>query len=210
MPAPFRLAFLALVVASPVCALAQIYVCKDAGGRTITSDRPISECANRAMRELDRNGLTRREIPPPLTQQQQRARESLDEQQRIDAAVAEEQRQHDRALTTRYRNEDDIAAARQRAIGLLDEQMHIDTKALAREMAEMKAAQVPVAAAGNKASVVDRTRFEEATRSVERRLSSIENRSGEIDRINRAFDQSLKRFREIRETEAAGFQARQR
>lgn len=209
MPAFIRLALLTLALASPVYAFAQIYVCKDASGRTITSDRPISECADRAMRELDRNGMTRREIAPPLTQQQQRAREALSEQQRLNTAMAEERRRNDLALTTRYRNEGDIAAARRRAIDLLNEQMQIDTKALAREMVEMKAAQVPIAAAGGKmVSAKDRIRLEEATRSVDRRLSSIERRTSEIDRINQTFDQSLKRFREIRDTEATGFKER--
>ena len=209
MPALIRLGLLTLALASPVCAVAQIYICKDAGGRTITSDRPIAECANRAMRELDRNGMTRREILPPLTPQEQRARDTLREQQRIETVIAEEQRRNDLALMTRYRNEDDIASARRRAIDLLNEQMQIDTKALTREMTEMKAAQVPVVAAGNKPlSGKDRTRLEEATRSVERRLSSIERRTAEIDRIHQTFDQSLKRFREIRDTEATGFKGR--
>jgi hypothetical protein len=182
----------------PVAAVAQIYVCKDASGRTITADRPIAECANRSMRELDRNGVTRREIPPPLTPQQRREHEALEEKRRVEAAAVEEQRLYDRALTTRYRNEADIAVARQRAIELLDDQMRIDTGALAGEMKEMKSAQAAVVASTKKGgTVVERRRLADASHTVEGRLSSIEQRTAEIEREHQKFDRVLKRFREI-------------
>ena len=212
---PFaRLLLQTLVLLLPVSAMAQIYVCKDASGRTITSDRPIAECANRAMRELDRNGVTRREIPPPLTAQQRRDQEALEEKRRVEAAAVEEQRLYDRALTIRYRNEADIAVARQRAIELLDDQMRIDTNALPGEMKEMKAAQAVIVASKKKGgNPVERHRLEEASHTVESRLSSIEQRTAEIEREQQKFDHIVRRFREIQaanETSAAKSAARER
>ena len=192
---PGLLAMLCLVAASDV--LAQIYVCKDASGRTITADRPIPECANRAMRELDRNGMTRREIAAPLTAQQRHERELREEKQRIEAAAAEEQRLADRALTTRYRNETDIGLSRQRAIELLDEQMRIDTNALTLEAKELKTAQLHAVPGAKKTGSTAERRLEDATRAVESRLNSIEQRSAEIARTNTRFDQALARFREL-------------
>ena len=51
----------------PWTAQAQFFQCKDASGRTLSSDRPIPECADRPVRELGRNGMLKREVPPPLT-----------------------------------------------------------------------------------------------------------------------------------------------
>ncbi len=182
-------------------ALAQIYICKDANGRTITADRPIPECANRAMRELDRNGVTRREIAAPLTQQQRREREVQEEKQRIEAATAEQQRLADRALSTRYRNENDITVSRQRAVGLLDDQMRIDTNALAREMKEMKAAQAATTTSQKTGGTAEeRRRLDDATHAVERRLTAIEQRSADIEKEHLKYDAALKRFREIQAT----------
>ena len=195
---PFaRLVLGACLLTVPVVTMAQIYVCKDAGGRTITADRPIPECAKRPMRELDRTGLTRREIPPPVTLQEQQAQEVLDEKRRQAIAATEEQRLFDRALTTRFRREDDIATARAQAVDLLDEQMRIDISALAREMKEMKAAELPLAAGKKSASPAERSRLDDAARAVESRLTSIEQRTAEIGYVHHKYDQSLKRFREI-------------
>lgn len=193
---PGLLVMLCAVAASDV--LAQIYVCKDASGRTITADRPIPECANRAMRELDRNGMTRREIAAPLTAQQRHERELREEKQRIEAAAAEEQRLADRALTTRYRNETDIGLSRQRAIELLDEQMRIDTNALTREMKEMKAAQAATTTSPKTGGTpADRRRLDDATHAVERRLTAIEQRTADIEKEHQKYDLAVKRFREL-------------
>ena len=187
----------ALLLAASAGAQAQIYTCKDSSGRTLTADRPIAECADRAMRQLDANGLTRREIAAPLTPEQKRAREVLDEKRRVEKAAADEQRLYDNALTTRYRNEDDIALARKRAIDLLNDQMKIDAVALARENREMKRAQTTVAEAKPVAPAIDRRQLEDAVRAVESRLESMSRRLAEIDRTHQKFDQSLKRFREL-------------
>lgn len=181
----------------PLAANAQIYVCKDAGGRTLTSDRPIPECANRAVKELDRSGLVRREIAAPLTAQQKRERELEEDRQRSDAAAKEEQRLYDRALMTRYRNETDIANARQRALDLLGDQMRIDTTTLTRESKELNTAQANAVPGAKKTASLAERRLEDATRTVESRLNSIEQRTAEIGRTNARFDQALARFREL-------------
>jgi hypothetical protein len=51
------------------------YICKDANNRTITSDTPPPECANREIREYGRDGTLRRVIEPPLTAEQRKQRE---------------------------------------------------------------------------------------------------------------------------------------
>ncbi len=193
-----RLLLAPMLLSLPAAAMAQIYVCKDASGRTITSDRPIAECANQPMRELDRNGVTRRQIPAPLTAQQRRERDALEEKQRIEAVALEERRLYDRALTTRYRNEADIDLSRKRAIELLDDQMRIDTNALTRESKELKLAQaLPPDSAKPAAVAAARKRLEDAMRVVESRLSSIEQRKADMDRTHLKFDAALKRFREL-------------
>lgn len=191
------LALLLPLLGAPACALAEIYICKDASGRTITADRPIPECADRTMRQLDSNGVTRREIAAPLTPEQKRAREALEEKQRIEKVAADEQRLYDNALMTRYRNEDDIALARKRAVELLNDQMKIDTTALTRESKEMKLAQAAVAGAKGAVPAYDRRHLQDTARAVESRLESINQRLAEIDRTHQKFDLALKRFREI-------------
>lgn len=188
---------LPMLLAASAGVHAEIYMCKDASGRTITADRPIMECADRAMRQLDANGLTRREIAAPLTPEQKRARDALEEKRRLEKAAADQQRQYDNALMTRYRNEDDIALARKRAIDLLNDQMKVDTTALVRENRDMKTAQAVVAGAKAPVPAGDRRHLQDAVRAVESRLESVTQRLAEIDRTHQKFDLALKRFREI-------------
>lgn len=183
-------------------ALAQIYICKDAGGRTITADRPIAECADRAMRELDRNGNVRREIAAPLTPQQKQERAARAEQQRAIAAAQHEQQLYDQALTTRYRTEADVTVARTWAINLLNDQMRLDTTALKREMGEMKAAQATVSA--KPTATNERRRLADASNAVAARLSAIEHRSVEIERVNAKFDVASRRLRELQSAAKTG------
>ncbi|MDF3035707.1 MAG: hypothetical protein K0S28_981, partial [Paucimonas sp.] len=79
-------------------ASAQIYMCKDASGRTLTSDRPIPECSNREMREMGKDGVTRRVIAAPLTAEEKRKRTQEEEKKKAEATALEEQRKSDRAL----------------------------------------------------------------------------------------------------------------
>jgi len=195
------LTLLPMLLIAPSAALAKIYVCKDSAGNTLTADRPLPECADRVVRELDTTGITRREIAPPLTPEQKRERQRQEVKQRAIAAEMEERRLYDRALMTRYRNLSDIAIARQRAVSLMEDQMRIDTDALPNEMKEMKAAQAVAATMVNSKSGVApmvQRRLDEAARMVDLRLSSIESRTAEIERVNKKFDQAVKRFSEIK------------
>ncbi len=53
-----KLAGFCVLAVSPLLAQAEIYICKDASGKTLTSDRPIMECQDRKVRVLGKNGLT--------------------------------------------------------------------------------------------------------------------------------------------------------
>lgn len=97
----------------------QIFICKDATGRTITSDRPIPECANRTTKVMAKDGTVRREIPPPPTREQLEEKKQAEEQRKISEKLAKEQRLKDEALLTTYRTEKEIEAARERTIAQL-------------------------------------------------------------------------------------------
>lgn len=79
-----------------------IYTCVDAKGRTLTSDRLISDCVDRAQKLLNPSGTVKATLPPAMSdleraQQEAKARQERDAQSRI----AEEKRL-DRALLVRY------------------------------------------------------------------------------------------------------------
>jgi hypothetical protein len=106
-------------------AQAEIYSCRDASGQIITSDRPMPECANRAITVRRNDGQSLREIPRPLTGDE-RQKFKLEQEQKKNDELREERRKKDELyLLANYKNEGDIEASRQRALGVLHEKIRI-------------------------------------------------------------------------------------
>ena len=193
--------FLGLAVALGACGAAEaqkIYTCRDRIGRAITSDRPIPECADRAMRELNPSGTVSREIPAPLTPEQMHQKEIDDRKKKLADEAAREQRRRDQALLAAYSSEDKIEAARHRALTdtealIKSSQDHAvelkkERKTIAQEVEFYKGKPLPPLIKrkvnDNEAAIAD----EEAT---------LTQRSVDLDRINQRYDEETKRYREL-------------
>jgi hypothetical protein len=184
----------------PLAAQAQtIYTCKDGAGKTFTSDRLIPECANRLMREMDKNGIVRREIPPPLTAEQKRQKQLEEERLKAEAIALEEQKQADRAMLARYRNENDIAIARKRTLELVQEQIKRESGTLAEVEKDRKDVRLKIEQVGNKKPVppVLQNKLSESDQSIAVVKSKIAAYQTEEAQINQKFDATLKRYREL-------------
>jgi hypothetical protein len=186
----------------PLSARAEIYICKDGAGHTITSDRPVPECAKQVLRVMS-DGLVRREIAAPLTPEQQRQKQVEQDRQRAAAVAAEEQRQLDRILLARYQSEPDIEAARKRALQPAQDAIAGSSRAIASAQKE----QAGVKAAGdslkNKPLPLDlRSKLDDAASTIQREQSSILDQSATMADVNARFDGTLKRFRELHSGDA--------
>ncbi len=175
------------------------YMCKDASGRTLTSDRPIPECADRTMREYGNNGVLKREITPPLTAEQKRAQDAEQLQRQAQQAALEEQRRTDRALLARYRSEDDIATARKRASATLIEQIAQQKDELAAADKEWQARRTAVDAQREKGEVpaAMQTRLAQALEDVRARRTTLRDSEAHLAQINAKYDAVLQRYRDV-------------
>lgn len=190
----------------PAAALAQakIYICKDAAGHTITSDRPIPECSNQPVREVDRSGITRREIPAPPTPEERQRQAQQEATRRAEKIAMQEQRHKDRALLTRFRSEDEILAWGQRNAAMVQENIKRETQVLAAAEKRQQVAEAELGGAGGKRPPPDlRQRLEEADRSVAASRRRLGDYEAEILMINSRTEGLLKRFRELRQEGAA-------
>jgi hypothetical protein len=186
-------------------ARADIFMCKDANGRTLTSDRPIPECANRAIREYSNKGQLKKEIPPPLTQQQKRELTEQQEQQKAAQAAAAEQRREDRALMARYRSENDIAEARQRAGAVLTEQVAQQKAAVTAAESEWSAAQKADATlkSGGKSTPDTQASVAKSAQKVLDARMALRDTQAALARVNAKYDEILQRYRDITQTASA-------
>lgn len=98
-----------------------IYTCVDAKGRTLTADRPIMECLDRAQRELSRSGLVKRHIGPTLTANEQALEDEKNKLAADQRAREIEEKRRDRALLQRYPTRESHDLERAMAISQVDD-----------------------------------------------------------------------------------------
>ncbi len=198
------LASLALVIAAslPLVAAADdgrsIYTCRDRNGRTITSDRPIAECSDRAMRELGPSGIVKREIAPPLTAEQQKQKEFDDRNRRLADEAAREKRRRDTALLSAYADEDQIERARRRNLADTEEAIKRSQTRLV-ELGKEKASLVQETEGyrGKQVPYLVQRKVEDNRAAIADEEGAMRMQKAEIDRINLRFDEEVKRYREL-------------
>ena len=140
MPGLARLACACLVAGALTGAWAEgIYMCVDAQGRRITSDRPIRECVDREQKEFNPSGTVRRVVPPTPTATERaaieaRERKAAEEQQRI-----AEQKRVQKVLVARYPNQAAHDADRAKALQAVEDVIASAQKRVAELREERKA-----------------------------------------------------------------------
>ena len=196
-PLPLAIGAALLVAAASVAAQASIFSCT-ANGRTFSGDRPPPECANSDIRELNRDGSLRRVIARPLTIDEQRARALEAKKVLEEEEKTMSQRRRDRSLLEAYANEEEIEAARAKALDSSQvviarstqriENLKIEKKRLEDESEFYK-----------KREVHDNIKrgFILNTQSTSAEEKVITEARAEMQRINERFDAEKKRFREL-------------
>jgi hypothetical protein len=188
---------LALLPAAPAVA-ADVYVCTDAGGRTITSDRPPPECFGRPIKELRPDGSVRRVIEPPLTPEQRKAREEQARREYQEQERRRAQARRDLALMETYASEAEIEAARQAALNSRRELIERAKKRLENFARERKRLDDEAEFYANRKMPDKLQRAFDANESLthsEQKLMA--DMQAEMVRINERFDGEARRFREL-------------
>jgi hypothetical protein len=192
--------FFSMLIAAS--AHAKVYMCKDAAGHTLTSDRPIPECADRAVREYSSNGAVKKDIAAPLTTEQKRVLELQQQKKKVEQAAADERKRSDRALSARYRSEDDIVSARKRDTELVNEQIAQQKRTLSDAEKELGVTQIAVAAQKQKGGVSAalQAKLGRAEQDVRELKKSVQDSELELAQVNEKYDLTLRRYREITQT----------
>jgi hypothetical protein len=192
-----RLSALALLAAAPLVQ-AQLYVCTDARGRTITGDKPPAECADRAVRELRLDGSVRRVIEPPLTPEQKAAREAEAKRQRDEAEKQRAQMRRDLALLETYASEAEIEETRNRALGSRQQLIDRAQQRLLEHQKDRKKLEAE-AEFYAKREMPDKLKrsFDGNASLMRSEQRIIDEVRADMDRVNARFDAELKRWRDL-------------
>lgn len=178
----------------------QIYSCEDAQGRTISSDRPIADCARREMRVLNRDGSLRKVIPPPLTRDQRKAAERAALERQDELARLRARQARDRSLLITFEDEASLEAMRSRQVAEVDSEIEMATKRILTLDRELKTAQGEAARfqtdnQGRNLPFAFQQRITDAANAILAEDSLIRDRQNERDRINERFDEDAARLR---------------
>ena len=174
-----------------------IYTCRDRAGRTVTSDRPSTECVG-VMRELGPSGIVKREIAPPLTAEQQHQKEVDDKARRLADEAAREKRRRDSALLAAYQSEDQIESARRRALSDADDSIRASRTRLAELQKDQKALVQEGEAFRNRSMPpLFKRKLDDNQALIDDEDASIRMRQTDVERINQRYDDDRARFREL-------------
>ena len=189
-------AFALVASTSAVEAQGSIYTCRDHSGKTVTSDRPIADCAG-VMRELSPSGVVRREIAPPLTPEQQRQKEADERAKRMADEAAREQRRRDTALLTAYQNEEQIEAARRRALADTNDSIRTSQSRLLDLQKEKKSLAQEGEAFHGKPPPLFKRKLDDNQAAIDDEEDAIRQRQGDVERVNQRYDDEKRRYREL-------------
>lgn len=181
-------------------AQAEIYTCKDAAGRTITSDRPIPECADRAMFVRQNPGQSQREIPRPKTLEERRKAEAEQEKQKIADQLEEQRKKEELYLLANFKSENDIEMTRQRFLAVVKEKIRVGSeqmKAIDHLLDELQAEQRNGATKTPAENANLQSRANQLVLSIKNSRESIARYEAERQLINTQYDDILSRYREI-------------
>lgn len=176
----------------------QVFTCVTASGRTLTSDRLISECLDREQRVLARDGTVLRIVAPWLTPEERAAKDARERRIAAEKAAQAEAVRRDRNLLQRYATISAHQEAREAALGDLHASMQV-SKMRQRELAVERKPLIEESEFYQGKSLPPALRQKldanDAANAAQRDAQL--NLQAEINRINKLFDTELARLKRL-------------
>ncbi|MEY2687313.1 MAG: hypothetical protein RL375_1511 [Pseudomonadota bacterium] len=175
-----------------------IYTCVDSQGRRITSDRPIRECLDREQAELNRDGSTRRKLPPSLTADERAAAEEAARRKFAAEASRNDAIRRDRNLMARYKEEAAHNKARESALDVVRKSVKSSQQRLVELEGERKALQAEAEFyKGKDLPRQLKLQFEANAATAEATRSLVATHEAELNRVTAVYDGELARLRKL-------------
>lgn len=175
-----------------------IYTCVDGQGRRITSDRPIRECLDREQAELNRDGSTRRKLPPSLTADERAAAEDAARRKFAAESTRNDAIRRDRNLMARYKDEASHNKAREGALDVVRKSVKSSQQRLADLEQERKALQAEAEFyKGKELPRQLKVQFEANAVTTEAQRSLVATHEAELNRVTAVYDGELARLRKL-------------
>ena len=179
---------------------ADIYTCKDAAGRTLTSDRPIPECADRAMFVRQHPAQSQREIPRTKTIEERRKADEEQVKQKIADQLEDQRKRDELYLLANFKSENDIEVTRQKSLEVVKEKIRVggeQMKGVDLLLAELQTEQHNGASKSPAENANLQSRANQLVLSLKNSRESVARYEVEKTLINTQYDDILSRYRDI-------------
>lgn len=175
-----------------------IYSCVDAGGKRLTSDRPIAECNAREQRVLNADGSVKRVVPPTLTADERADAEARERDAMAERASRQDAIRRDRNLMLRFPDESAHRKARESALDDVRKALRLSESRVAALQAERKPLMDEAEFyAGNTMPRKLRGQIDANDASLEAQRALVQNQQLEVVRINKLYDAELERVKRL-------------
>lgn len=171
--------------------------CRDAAGRWHYGDTAAAACANSKVIVLDEHGMPRREIAPPPTEEELRAREA----ERTELEQARAQAKHDELLLTTYATEADILYIRDRRLAQLEAMIQASTATVQPLRATLERLQkqaLEEQKAEGRVSEHTEKSLAQTRAQIAKHEAAIEDRRAEQESVRTQAQQDLERYRALK------------
>ena len=184
--------------AEPSTSPTSIYVCTDANGKRITSDRPIPECSTREQRILNPDGSPKGVRPPTPTAEERAEMEARERDAMAERVARQDAIRRDRNLLARFPDEAAHRKAREAALDDVRKAVRNSEIRVATLVAERKPLQDEAEFYVGKALPLKlRNQLDGNDAAAEAQRNLIQNQQAEVVRINRRYDAELARLKRL-------------
>ncbi len=181
---------------------ARIKKCQDASGKWHYGDTAPAECARSKVIELSGEGVKRKVIEAPPTEEELKRRETEREALAREKEQTEAQRRRDEMLLSSYGHEDDIIYARDRKLAVIEANIKAAEETVKQLRAALERMQAQKAAGIKGGEELD-DHIARTQAQIERQEAAIAAKRREQEEIRRQYDQDLERYRELKSKAAS-------
>ena len=191
----------------------RIKKCQDAAGKWHYGDSADEDCARSKVIELDARGIKRKEIAPPLTEAELKARDQNRERDEQARKQIEEQHRRDQQLLATYAIEDDIILTRDRKISDIEAQISASQETLKSLRASLAKLQEQAAGEQRTAKQVS----PQTTKTISNNEAQIAKHEAYVEKMHKdqeatrvQYQTELERFRELKRKPLPAFSSSNR
>ena len=177
--------------------------CKDATGRWHYGDTAAEECAMSKITVMSDEGMTRKVIAAPPTEQELKEREARKEVEETEQQRAKDQAKKDALLLSTYGVEEDIIYIRDRKIAQVESSIKASEetlKTLRAALTRMEAQAADEEKSG-KADPSTAKNIEQTKKQIARHESVVADKRGEQDALRKQYTAELERYRELKKSQ---------